>query len=158
MLERPPALFSPCRQYRYALWREWDSMFNRDFVMFIGLNPSTADEVKNDNTVTRCINFAKRWGAGAMCMTNLFAFRATMPADMKAQSEPIGTDNDLWLDRIAKEAKIIVAAWGFHGAYLGRAQTVLARLPQVHCLGKTQDGFPRHPSRLANDTALIPYP
>ena len=76
------AIFSSCRKYRYALWRNWDE--TKPCVMIIGLNPSTADENENDPTITRCINFAKSWGYGGVCVTNLFAYCATVPSDMKA--------------------------------------------------------------------------
>ena len=102
------AIFSVCRKYRYALWRSWDE--SKPYVMIIGLNPSTADETKDDPTITRCINFAKSWGYGGVCVTNLFAYRATVPSDMKASNEPIGTENDAWLYKLAREAAIIVAA------------------------------------------------
>ena len=82
------AEFSPCRTYRYALWRWWDR--SRPYAMFIGLNPSTADEVNNDPTVSRCIGYSRRWGYGGLCMTNIFAYRSTDPARMKAHSAPIG--------------------------------------------------------------------
>ena len=96
-------IFSPCRRYRYTLWRAWD-MFNPGYVMFIGLNPSTADEVQDDPTIRRCIGYAKEWGYGAFCMTNIFAFRATDPRVMKAQADPVGPENDKWLTECAKGA------------------------------------------------------
>ena len=88
------AKFSACRKYRYALWRTWDE--SKPNVMIIGLNPSTADENENDPTITRCINFAKSWGYGGVCVTNLFAYCATVPSDMKASNDPIGSENDSW--------------------------------------------------------------
>lgn len=78
-------IFSPCREYRYTLYREW--MPGDKVVQFIGLNPSTADEVKNDPTVTRCINYAKAWGYTGMYMTNIFAFRETDPNEYKTAEE-----------------------------------------------------------------------
>ena len=69
--------------------------------MVIGLNPSTADEVTDDPTVRRCINYAKAWGYAGLCMTNLFAYRATDPVVMKAVAEPIGPDNDRYLAECA---------------------------------------------------------
>lgn len=89
---KPDAKFSECRKYRYALWRTWDE--TKPHVMIIGLNPSTADETKNDSTITKCINFAKSWDYGGLCMANLFAYRATKPSDMIASNDPVGTDND----------------------------------------------------------------
>ena len=69
------AKISSCGLYRYDLWRVWDSQ--KENVCFIGLNPSTADENKDDPTIRRCMAFAMAWGYGSLCMLNLFAFRAT---------------------------------------------------------------------------------
>lgn len=150
-------VFSPDRVHRYTLWREFD-LANHDFVQFIGLNPSTADEVQDDPTVRRCIDFAKRWGYGALCMTNLFAFRATDPRVMKAASDPIGPENDAWLARIATGAGTVVAAWGNHGEFMGRDKAVAALLPRLACLGVTSKGFPRHPLYVRSTTPPQAYP
>jgi hypothetical protein len=83
--------------------------------MFIGLNPSTADETIDDPTIRRCVIFAKDWGYGALCMTNLFAFRATDPAIMKAHPEPVGESNDGTLEELALSTVVVVAAWGVGG-------------------------------------------
>lgn len=122
--------------------------------MFIGLNPSTADEIIDDPTVRRCIGYARDWGHVALCMTNLFAFRATSPIDMKAAKDPIGPDNDRILIEMAKGAGIIVAAWGIHGAYRGRDKAVMELIPSVFCLGKSKNGYPRHPLYLRKDVKL----
>lgn len=136
--------FSPCRQYRYTLWREWD-MTNTRYLMVIGLNPSTADETHDDPTIRKCITFAKLLGCGALCMTNLFAFRATDPRVMKAAADPVGADNNRHLRDMAAGASLILAAWGNHGSYLGRAETVMTAFPHLQCLGKNKDGSPKHP-------------
>ena len=137
------AEFSTCRKYRYALWRIWDE--SKGLAMFIGLNPSTADEVENDPTVNRCISFAKDWGYGGLCMTNLFAYRETDPHKMKTQREPVGPDNDKWLTKLAREAAIILAAWGNHGSHLDRSSEVKKLIPNLHCLGVNKTGEPKHP-------------
>src|SRR6185369_1017157 len=98
------ALFSPCKNYRYTLWRDW---YGGPFVNFICLNPSTADETKDDATIRKCVKFANAWDFGSMCVTNLFAFRATKISDMKKAPEPVGLDNDYWLRIIAKEARVV---------------------------------------------------
>ena len=147
--------FSSCRKYRYTLWQWWDK--KKPYVMFIGLNPSTADEVQDDPTVRRCIRFAQRWGYGGFCMTNLFAFRATDPKEMKAQEEPIGPLNDEWLVEIAQGAGIVVAAWGVHGVHMNRENRVINILEDLCCLGITKEGHPRHPLYMKNDTKLMKY-
>lgn len=111
----------------------------------IGLNPSTADEVEDDPTLIRCINFAKSWGYGGVCMTNLFAYRATDPNDMKAAADPVGASNNRWLTRLAKEAGIVVAAWGNDGDYLNRASQIKNKIPNLYCLKMNKSGEPAHP-------------
>lgn len=126
--------------------------------MFIGLNPSTADEVNDDPTVRRCIRFAQRWGYGALCMTNIFAYRATDPNVMKTQADPVGKLNDRYLKSAAHQAGIVVAAWGTHGAHEDREEKVLGLLRgKLSCLGTTKAGHPRHPLYLRADTVPQPW-
>lgn len=137
------AKFSKCRKYRYALWRTWDE--SKDYVMFVGLNPSTADETTDDRTLQKCINYSKSWGSGGVCMANLFAFCAINPSDMKAAKYPIGSENNKWLKNLAKNAGLVVAAWGNHGSYLGRSKQVVKLLPKMYCLKMNNSGEPAHP-------------
>jgi hypothetical protein len=139
------ANFSECRQYRYALWRGWDDACSVDYAMFIGLNPSTADETEDDPTIRRCIQFAKDWGYAGLCMTNLFAFRATDPKVMKQVVDPVGIDNDQWLSECGLRARVIVAAWGTHGVHRSRDATVRRLIPNLSYLKLTKDGLPSHP-------------
>lgn len=168
-------IFSPCRQYRYTLWREWPEMFWFDdiepgeacagnrfkYVQFIGLNPSTADENKNDPTIRKCIGFAKKWGYGALCMTNIFAWRDTQPAKMKQQEFPVGVDNLDHVSTCAKDADLIIAAWGKHGAHLQQDKNVESWIRaaggKLFCLRKNQDGSPMHPLYVPYETKPIPY-
>lgn len=152
--------FSDDRAYRYTLWRDWSSdsleMEEREgnrsgeFLMVVGLNPSTADETNDDPTIRKCIGFAKRWGFGALCMTNLFAIRATDPRVMLAHPLPIGEANDRHLQQCAQEAGMIVCAWGTKGTRVQRDTGVRAMLTGItgktlHCLRKTKNGHPEHP-------------
>lgn len=148
------AKLSSCRNYRYALWRTWDD--SKSFVLFVGLNPSTADETTDDATLTRCMNFAKAWGYGGVCMANLFAFRATLPTGMKIANDPIGKENDKWLKKLAKDAGIVVAAWGNDGAFLNRSTHIKTLLPELHYLKMNKSGEPAHPLYLA--ATLTPSP
>lgn len=141
------ATFSPCRRFRYTLWRTWAAVDGHAdcYAMFVGLNPSTADEANDDPTIRRCVGFARAWGFQGLCMTNLFAYRATDPADMLAQADPVGEGNDRTLRAMAERAGIVVAAWGVHGAHGGRAAAVRKLLPKLHYLKLTKDGHPAHP-------------
>lgn len=113
--------------------------------MFVGLNPSTANETTDDPTLTRCVNFAKSWVYGGVCMANLFTFRATQPSDMMASINPIGSANNEWLQKLAKDAALVVAAWGNGGSYYGRSKQVIELLPNMHCLKLNKSGEPAHP-------------
>lgn len=149
------AEFSPCRKYRYSLWRIWDK--KRLLCSFICLNPSTADEVKNDPTVRRCINYAESWGYGGFVMLNLFAFRATVPADMFSVEDPVGKNNDNYIKHWVDKSAIVVLAWGNGGLFNSRCNDVLRYLKTPYCLSITNQGQPSHPLYLKKNLKPIRY-
>lgn len=144
-----PAAWSPCKRYRWTLWRTWTENSKPSYAQFICLNPSTATETEDDPTVRRCVQFAKDWGHEAFVMTNLFGFRSTDPEAMKADPDPVGEDCDSWLAKIATEAAIVVAAWGCHGSHLNRAEAVRVLFNSIgkplHYLKLNADGSAQHP-------------
>ncbi len=148
------ARLSRCRTYRYALWRTWDDTRGR--VMFVGLNPSTADETHDDPTLRRCMNYARDWGYGGVCMANLFAYRATDPGELRRVRDPVGPRNNRWLRQLADEAALVVAAWGNDGAYLDRSSKVRELLPGLHCLNLNRSGEPAHPLYQRADRRPLP--
>jgi hypothetical protein len=164
--------FSADRRHRYTLWREWDvdsmtgtsddCLNSANYCMFVGLNPSTADETNDDPTIRRCIQFAKDWGYGALCMTNIFAFRATDPKVMKVAVDPIGEENDAILIHHALFAGVVIAAWGTNGVHLFRNIRVKRAMTEngieLKCLRKTKAGHPEHPLYVPADTVPIPFP
>jgi hypothetical protein len=141
------ATFSPCRRWRYLLWRRWDAA--KPVANFLMLNPSTADEVKLDPTCARARDYAERWGYGALIVTNIFAFRNTDPNRMKAAQDPVGPGNDAAIVKAAKESGIVVCAWGNHGSFLERSCEVRALLSKSkikpHALRLNANGEPAHP-------------
>lgn len=148
------ATISPCGLYRYTLERRWDD--DLPSVMFICLNPSTADEHVDDPTVRRCIGFARSLGFGSLVMTNLFAFRSTDPRGLLTASNPIGPENDAWLDRMHQQTDLAISAWGTKGCFLERHRAVVARFRDLQCLGITKDGYPRHPLYIRSDASPQP--
>lgn len=153
------ALFSECRYYRYALWRIWDhGGFNLgNYISFIGLNPSTATEYKNDNTVSKCIKYSKRWGYSGMFMLNAYAFRTPYPALMKACKNPIGDENDRYIKDIANRSSKVVLAWG-NDCAPDRQQEILNLInKEIFCLGINKNKSPKHPLYLKQTLDLIPY-
>ena len=151
-IERSGAEFSDCRQYRYALWRQWDWQGYGNQVMFIGLNPSTADETENDPTIRRCIRFAKDWGYGGIIMMNAYAYRSTDPRGLKQVSDPIGPGNDEAFGYRRSQVGLIIACWGTHCSPAREKQVCHAIGRDILCFGRTKDGRPKHPLYLRADT------
>ena len=141
------AVYSDCGAYRYSLSRTWDDDGPR--VNFVMLNPSKADEIRNDPTVERCEQRARRLGFGAFEVTNIFAWRDTDPHAMRRATKPVGPENDAMLLTAATRADQVIAAWGVHGAHKDRGAAVARLLDTagrpLHHLGLTKDGHPRHP-------------
>ena len=191
------AIISPCGNYRYRLWREWRlgnskqwDMWTEDdgspcvdgageqlgkplSCVFVMLNPSTADGEQDDPTIRRCVGFAKTFGFDRMEVVNLFAWRATSPADMMSvgpERDPCGLANQDTFRNVLNDAGMVVCAWGAHGTYLGQDETALGwiedyldilsdegREVPVVALGLTKAGHPRHPLYLPRDAKPSPY-
>ena len=150
------ATLDPTRTYRYSLWRVWDATAPR--TCFCMLNPSTADATTDDPTIRRCIGFAKTWGFGSVEIVNLFAYRATRPADLRTAPNPIGPQNDSAIMSAACRAGRFIAAWGNHGSLLNRATEVIELLTgtPLLCLGTNNSGHPKHPLYVARTTKPNP--
>jgi hypothetical protein len=156
LLMKSGAELSACKKYRYSLWRIWGNTANPKCVMFIGLNPSTADEYEDDPTIRRCIAFAKAWGYDGLYMVNLFAYRATNPNDMKLAENPVGSDNDLSILKIASKVELAVACWGNLGKYKQRDEAVRELVNNLQALKITKLNQPSHPLYLSK--SLKPTP
>lgn len=157
------AVFDADEQYRYWLVDCWDA--TRPVVQFIGLNPSIATETVSDPTLVRCLDFAQRWGAGSLLMTNLYALRETDPRRMRAHCEPMGRFNRemvaLGAAHVRTTGGAVVAAWG-NGVtnFLPVAELVEALQAEgveLQCLGVTQRGAPRHPLYIPASTVRMPW-
>lgn len=175
-------------RYRYVLWREWRNhpkparwrwwkkadgsavvdganqpLGEPEFVLFVMLNPSTANAETDDPTIRKCVGFAQRWGYDRIAVVNLFAFRATDPTELLRLAEiddPFGVRNQEVIERVAYDCHLIVCAWGAHGAHLGQNETVLGWIEgctskPLHALGFSKAGHPRHPLMLGYDTPLV---
>jgi hypothetical protein len=155
---RRTALFSPDRRYRYRLGRYWS---DGPEVAFVLLNPSTADETRDDATSRRCIAFARAHGYGGLAVVNLYAYVATDPADMRRAGYPVGPENDLHIEAAVRGCECVVLAWGVHAKHLDRPRKVLELLHEMciepHCLRLTASGHPEHPLRLPRGCGLVRY-
>jgi len=142
------AWVSSCERYRHALGRHWDR--DKGFVLFVMLNPSTADAQQDDPTIRRCIGFARSWGYGGIEVCNLFDWRATKPAHLRNKlSVAVSEKNDPTMRCRASEAKFIVAAWGnvpWANSRIDEVfRTVFREEKRWDCLTFTKSGFPSHP-------------
>ena len=146
------ARFSDCGTYRYTLWRMWDD--SEKTVVFVCLNPSTADAELDDPTLRRCIGFAKSWGFGSVIIVNLFAYRSTDPNILRQIHDPIGSENSFWLTRAWTMSSLAIAAWGNRGGLLDRDYAVRQIMPYLKCLAINKTGQPKHPLYVRGDIAL----
>lgn len=152
------AVISPCGTFRYELRRTWDSLL--PVLVFVMLNPSTADAEKDDATIRKCMGFAQRFGFGGIVVVNLFAYRARDPKDLKAAGFPVGPENDAAILRAIQGGQVI-CAWGANANRTPRPAYVVKMLQaagvQPKCLAITGDGFPAHPLMLSYDRPLLDY-
>lgn len=133
--------------YRYVLWRIWGR--GGRYLVALMLNPSTATHLTDDNTVDRMTTRAHRMGYDGLIVINAFAWRDTLPRDMRHAVDPIGPANDAAIDLVIKEADLVICGWGANGDHMGRAEALARRLEDhgvmLQCLGTTASGHPEHP-------------
>jgi hypothetical protein len=162
------AYFSECKRYRHLLGRHWaggpdDDVSFEPYAMWIGMNPSTAEENVDDPTVRREIRFTRRFGLRGYIKFNVMDYRATSPDDLlKEGVEPRSSENMRWILDHARLAEQIIIC---HGALHPKlqhygdevVQALLNQGEKLSCLGLTKHGSPRHPLYLPNGTRLVRY-
>lgn len=153
------AIISQCGQYRYRLKRSATQEHpTKGTALFLMLNPSTADASIDDPTIRRCKGFAEHWDCNGIVVANLYALRATNPADLWKHPDPVGPDNDLYLQALASEFEDVVFAFGTNAKpdRVARAYEIFKRR-KVWCLGTTKNGSPRHPLYVRADQPLLEW-
>lgn len=153
------ATLSPCRLYRYALWREWDETLPT--VVFCGLNPSTADETKDDPTIRRELGYARDWRFGRLVKVNAYGWRETDRKKMLQQDDPSGPENLATVLHHAMRCALFVAAWGNdvrpRDAFVLRTLLRQAGV-SIHVLRLTGKGNPEHPLYLPRNLRPVTWP
>lgn len=157
------------KAYRY--WLERDLGEGDGTLVFVMLNPSTADETEDDPTIRRCIGFARREGKSRLVVANLFGWRATRPAGLLGAlvdyDDPEGLRRS-WIRALSVPDATTIAAWGVGGGLAPLVRMIDDRAKRfagvaraldrpLLCLGKTANGYPRHPLYLRADTKLEPF-
>lgn len=148
------ATISADGRYRYTLERSW-AQYPR-YVLWLMLNPSTADGDADDATIRRCQGYARAWGYTGILVGNLYALRSTSPALLTQVAmqggDPVGPDNLKRVRALLGRASMIVCAWGREGPVQSARFNVLQLLrpPRVaHVLRFNSDLNPSHPLRLS---------
>ena len=151
------AAFDQHRAYRFILWRFWN---DSPRVLFIGLNPSTANEINNDPTIRRCIGFAQKWGYGGMYFCNLYSFVSTEPK-LLSSVEAIHSANIPAITMADSLSVLTVVAWGDGVELVENGKSVAEHIKKLiepsRCFGLTQKGNPKHPLYLPGDAELVEY-
>lgn len=141
---------------RKTLSAEWNSFSNRtENIVAIGINPSTAQNGKSDNTVTRLCRFLDTYGFNNVTMLNLFESVSSTQDKINESAETDFNSNRDVFD----EADIILIVWGLegYGENKLKAMSVLMDYVQkLYCIKNPNGKYPAHPSRLAYDSEIIP--
>ena len=151
----------PNKEYRYQLKRVWDAKLPS--ILFVMMNPSTADPEFDDPTVAKCRKYATAWCYATLLVGNTFAYRATDQKQRLSVADPVGPENDINLIAMAHAADRVVYAYGNPHKKLRRHGNALARRLQeacskpAHVLDLTKDGTPRHPLYLRDDTPPVAW-
>lgn len=155
------AVISGCGKYRYTLDRQWGYNGLKP-VLWVMLNPSTADANEDDPTIRRVRGFSKAWGYDGFTVVNLYAYRATSPVMLKMAEDPVGPDNDESIRMAAANAARVVCAWGQPGPQRERASRVLQMLSEIsgtlYMLRQNENGQPAHPLYLPKSLTLEKVP
>jgi hypothetical protein len=161
---RGEAQFSACGRYRQALTRDWtrENEASRT-ILWIGMNPSTADAALNDPTCNRELGFSQGWGYTRYLKANMLDWRATNPKDLPKELTHACSKNNLaTIIILAQEAEEIILAYGkLHKRFDPIIQAVIQICQETGkpllCLGKNGDGSAKHPLYLAKTTERIPF-
>lgn len=146
------AEFDSTGAFRYHLSRYWDpTVDGTGFVLWVMLNPSTADAERLDPTLRKCQGFSLRWGAAGFEVVNAYAYRATDPRNLERAGFPIGPENDAWIFRRAVAAETVILGWGARiqparqAALLDLIRMARDGKSPPRALGFAGSGQPRHP-------------
>ena len=134
------AIFSEDNIYRYQLSRIWDE--EKPKILFIMLNPSTADEFVEDPTIRRIVNYAKDWGYGSVYVGNLYAFRSTDPKGLNSVEDPIGPENITHIQTLIGLVDKVVYAWGNERK---EPEWLKKLVDAPYCIDISKKGIPKHP-------------
>jgi hypothetical protein len=155
------ATFSPDRKHRYSLWRTIDR--GKLTVLFIGLNPSTADETRDDPTIRRCMGFAKQWGFSKMYMGNLFSYVTAYPKELTEDNcLKNDAENKQALAKMAQESFRVVLCWGNNGWIRNQGKEIAEYIDtqctlSPVCFGINKNGQPKHPLYLPKNAEVMKY-
>lgn len=156
------AIISDCTFYRYRLERQFG---DGPTLMFVMVNPSTADAERDDQTIKKCMGFAERAGYGRIVVGNKFAWRATDVKELWRADDPVGRENDDHLRAMMADAERVVAGWGQLAKLPDRLRhrwKDVVRLADaagkpLHAIGINVDKHPKHPQMTGYDVPIAQW-
>jgi hypothetical protein len=141
-------------QFRWTLQRVWGAGAN---IVWVGLNPSTADDLRDDPTMLREISFSQAWGFGSLTKVNIFPFRSASPRDLcrwlgerddPEVSHAVARNHSV-VKNVLRGSTIRIAAWG-NNVQHADLKSFLANIMinknkwEWHALGTNANGSPKH--------------
>jgi hypothetical protein len=170
--QRDEYLYSADLRYRYRFDRTFASTLPGRATWILA-NPGTGDT--NDGprpTLRNAINISRAHGCGRITIVNLAARRSARLADLPVGEEVVGPHNLREVAAAARDATVVVAAWGNAASRLhldAAAEMTREALDragvQLHVPADsdgrallTGRGHPMHPLRLNGRTRLVAWP
>lgn len=145
------AKFCNTKKNRYYLKREWDN--SKGLLLYLMLNPSIADEKKDDPTIRRLISFTKKFNYGGFLVGNIFTEITPNPKEID-RSKEISDKNFKELFKLINKVDQIIYAWG---NTVEEPQLLKELVLNPKCFGKNLNGTPKHPLYLPKNSKLIAY-
>jgi len=149
------AIFSQNRHYRYVLWRVWNP--TKPWLSYTGLNPSKANAMLDDPTVTVMMARGAREGFGAVWFTNLYGYVSSDPKILLLDLPDFVGENDDYLEAVVGLTQRHLIGWGAFSAAARRSEAVLKIIPEPYCLGVNKGGQPKHPLYVPYKEMMRPY-
>jgi hypothetical protein len=153
---------SPCNRFRFYLGEPGTKT-----LLFIGVNPSTADITTDDQTIRKIKGFSSNYGFDGWGIINLAPQRATDPDNMDVLENKEATRVNLEeIQHYTAQYGVsnVVFSWGNLIEKRDYLATMPAKFlqvlgnPKVYSLGElTQKGHPRHPLMVGYATQLYAF-
>lgn len=144
---------SECQKYQYLSIFEWGTKSTNPLGV-VGLNPSIIKNNKN-TTISILKDLAIKEGFDGLVVSNLYGYISPNPNDLKTVKDPIGKENDIWIQYMQDICEKIICIWGNSGDNY-RKETILKNInKKAYTIGFTKSGNPRHVLHTKKNVPLV---